>query len=404
MTLFKKINIVFLVSTIFVSSEVLAIDINKSMSMRNTYFDLDEVIQLVSVLDEVKKNNSLKFRGNTENFFSKHADGIVAIFTEDGTGSGAVIDKNGLVVTNWHVVEENTEVNVVFKPPVGTKAVPSAIHKADVILVDKTRDLALLKPLYPPKNITFLEFDSNYEFNDDYLVSQEAHCIGHPEGYTWTYTKGIISQIRSQEQWSYYTDKLSSNLELSESEIDKELEASIWHIADVLQIDCSINPGNSGGPIMNSKGELLGINSNFIDGSQTINFAIAAHEVQSLLDGDVTEPMSVKEKDQIVAEFLVLEELDYNEDGLIDTLLLDMSGNLIVDAYYIDDDYDKSTGDEYGYDYVLMDQDENDIPEAMIYWEDQAQIEEYDIEQDGVYDILMIDYDQDGEYDLVQRI
>jgi hypothetical protein len=55
MTLFKKINIVFLVSTIFVSSEVLAIDINKSMSMRNTYFDLDEVIQLVSVLDEVQK-------------------------------------------------------------------------------------------------------------------------------------------------------------------------------------------------------------------------------------------------------------------------------------------------------------------------------------------------------------
>jgi S1-C subfamily serine protease len=53
-----------------------------------------------------KKNNSLKFRGNTENFFSKHADSIVAIFTEDGTGSGAVIDKNGLVVTNWHVVEE----------------------------------------------------------------------------------------------------------------------------------------------------------------------------------------------------------------------------------------------------------------------------------------------------------
>jgi S1-C subfamily serine protease len=402
--LYKKINIIFLVATIFVSSEVHAIDINKSMSMRNTYFDLDEVIQLVSVLDEVKKNNSLKFRGNTDNFFSRYADGIVAIFTEDGTGSGAVIDNNGLVVTNWHVVGENTEVSVVFKPTVGSKAVPSAIHKADVILVDKTRDLALLKPLYPPKNITFLEFDSNYKFNDDYLVSQEAHCIGHPEGFTWTYTKGIISQIRSQEQWSYYTDKFSSNLELSESELDKELEASIWHIADVLQIDCSINPGNSGGPIMNSKGELLGINSNFIDGSQTINFAIAAHEVQSLLDGDVTEPMSVKEKDKIVAEFLILEELDYNEDGLIDTLLLDMSGNLIVDAYYIDDDFDKSTGDEYGYDYVLMDQDENDVPEAMIYWEDQTQIEEYDIEQDGVYDILMIDYDQDGEYDLVQRI
>ena len=158
------------------------------------------------------------------------------------------------MLNNLDVGGEKTEVNVVAHPPVGTQAVPSAIHKADVILVDKTRDLALLKPLYPPKNITFLEFDSNYEFNDDYLVSQEAHCIGHPEGYTWTYTKGIISQIRSQEQWSYYTDKLSSNLELSEYEIDKELEASIGHIADVLQIDCSITQGTSVCHIMNENG------------------------------------------------------------------------------------------------------------------------------------------------------
>ncbi len=389
---------------VLIISNANAFEINKLIELRNSNFNLDEVIKLGDILENVHKNNSFKFRGNSENFFSQYADGIVAIFTDEGTGSGVVINDEGYVVTNWHVIEGFDKAKVVFRPPIGAKAVPTAVHKADVLIIDETRDLALLKPLYPPKNITYIKFPKDYEFTDEYLVSQEAHCIGHPEGFRWTYTKGIVSQIRGQEQWSYYTDKITSEAALSEKELDEELSKSIWHIADVLQVDCSINPGNSGGPIMNYKGELLGINSNFVEGSQTLNFAIALHEVQSFLDGDIIEPISVKEKKSIVAEFKILERLDYNEDGLVDTLFMDLNQNLIVDAYYIDDDFDVSTGNEYGFDYVLLDADENEIPEAKIYWEDKTQFEEYDIEQDGEFDILMIDYDEDGEYDLVQRL
>lgn len=397
----QKIFLILL-AYLFTTSFVSAFDINKSLEKR--VVDVDEILEIADVLDEVHKNNSMKFRGNTSNFFAKYADGIVAIFTDGGTGSGVVINDEGHVVTNWHVIEGFDVAKVVFKPPVGAKAVPTAIHKADIIMIDETRDLALLKPLYPPKNITYIKFPKDYEFTDDYLVSQEAHCIGHPEGFRWTYTKGIVSQIRGQEQWSYYTDKISSGATLSNDELDQELSKSIWHIADVLQVDCSINPGNSGGPIMNFKGELLGINSNFIEGSQTLNFAIALHEVQSFLDGNIIEPISVKEKEEIIAEFSVLEELDFNEDGLIDTILMDLNGNLIVDTYYVDDDFDISTGDEGGFDYVLLDSDENEIPEARIYWDGTTQYEEYDIEQDGEFDVLMIDYNEDGEYDSIQKI
>tara|TARA_B100001093_G_scaffold493938_1_gene536742 strand:+ start:1995 stop:3200 length:1206 start_codon:yes stop_codon:yes gene_type:complete len=380
-----------------------AIDINQSLEQRNSFFNLEEILLLDTILDDVNKNNSSKYRENEETFFSKYGDGVVAIFSADATGSGVVIDKEGLVITNWHVIEGNSDVSIVFKPPVGSKAVPSAIHKAQVIKIDKTRDLALLRPLYPPKNINYIKFPNDYEFSEDYLVSQEAHCIGHPNGFRWTYTRGIISQIRSNEQWSYYTDKIALNEELSASQLEKELEKSVWHISDVLQVDCSINPGNSGGPIMNSSGELLGINTNTVPGSQTLNFSIALHEVRSFLEGDIIKPITAAKKNELTEEATVLEEIDYNDDGIIDTLKIDFSGNLVVDAYYIDDDYDRTTGID-GFDYVLLDYDENNIPESRVYWVENSQYEEFDIEQDGVYDVLMIDHNQDGEYEIVRKI
>ena len=399
----KKIIIIFILFCF--SENVLAIDINKSISLRNQFFDLEETLKLVSVLDNVYKNNSFKFRSSgKETFFSKYADGIVAIFTDNSNGSGAVINEEGYAVTNWHVIEGFDEVSVVFKPPSGSAVTPTAIHKAEVIMIDKERDLALLKPLFPPKNLTVLKIPNDFEFTENYLISNDAHCIGHPQGYSWSYTKGIVSQIRPKEQWSYYTEKIQSGDNLTSEEENYELENSIWHIADVIQIDCSINPGNSGGPLLNSNGELLGINSNYEVGSQNLNFAIAANEVKSFLNGEIYEPITALEYQEITKEPTILKEIDYNEDGNIDTYWMDYSGNFIADTYLIDEDFNINTGDEYGIDFVLIDDDENDIYEAKWYWEDETKYEEFDIEQDGTFDIIMIDYDSDGNYDVIKRI
>mgnify|MGYP002844854268 FL=1 len=99
---------------------------------------------------------------------------------------------------------------------------------------------------------------------------------------------------------------------LSVSEIESEKDKSIWHIADVIQIDCSISPGNSGGPLLNEKGEILGINSNGIDGI-LLNFAIAANEVQTFLSGDIVDPITVKEFEEITLEPVILDEINISK-------------------------------------------------------------------------------------------
>ena len=393
----KKILILLFFST----SNLFAIDIYDALSAKRNFHDLEQINQHLSILKNIDKKNTLTFRGaGKENFFINYADGVVAVFTDNGSGSGVVINDKSHIVTNWHVVEDFNEVDVVFKPPVGTKAVPSSIHKSRVLAVDKSRDLALIEPLYPPKNFLKLDFPNDFEFSEEYLVSKEAHCIGHPKGYNWTYTKGIISQIRDQEQWTYYADELFEDLSESEKEIEES--KAIWHIADVIQIDCSIASGNSGGPLLNDKGEILGINSNGYDGV-LLNFAVAANEVQAFLSGDIDEPITVKEFDETTVEPIILEELDLDGDGTVDTTILDMSGNLIADTYLINEDNDMNTGSD-GIDYVLIDIDENDLPESQIYWVDDIMYEEYDIEQDGIFDVIMIDYDDDGNYDTISRI
>ena len=397
-SMFEKILFLLL----FLTSSVFGSEIYDRLSSKKTFRDLDQISLHLEILKNIDKKNTLTFRGaGKENFFTSYADAVVAVFTENGSGSGVVINDKAHVVTNWHVVEDFSEVDVVFKPPVGSKAVPSSIHRSRVLAVDKNRDLALIEPLYPPSNFLQLDFPEDFEFTEEYLVSKEAHCIGHPSGYNWTYTKGIISQIRAQDQWSYYTDELLAE-NLSVSEIESEKDKSIWHIADVIQIDCSISPGNSGGPLLNEKGEILGINSNGIDGI-LLNFAIAANEVQTFLSGDIVDPITVKEFEEITLEPVILDEIDLDGDGIIDTTIFDMNGNLLPDTYFINEDNNMTTGVD-GVDYVLIDDDENDLPETQIYWVDDVMYEEYDIEQDGIFDVLMIDYDDDGNYDEISRI
>ena len=120
------------------------------------------IISDFDLLESIFRTNTLKFRGSSkDNFFTKHADSVVAIYTDTGMGSGAIINKDGFIVTNYHVTGNNEKVRVVFKPKNGVKAVPTSIHEADVISIDPTRDLALVKPLFPPKNFKPVSFSIN---------------------------------------------------------------------------------------------------------------------------------------------------------------------------------------------------------------------------------------------------
>ena len=103
-------------------------------------------------------------------------------------------------------------------------------------------------------------------------VGADVHAIGHPAGEAWTYTKGIVSQIRPGYEW--------------------QPKASVKHVADVIQTQTPINPGNSGGPLISDDGRLIGVNSFKKDG-EALNFAVSIGEVEKFLkaaDGGAFEP------------------------------------------------------------------------------------------------------------------
>ena len=143
-----------------------------------------------------------------------------------GTGSGFVWDNNGNIVTNFHVIQ--------------------GADKAQVTLADQTSYEAELVGVAPEKDLAVLRIDAPIEKlspisvgkSDNLLVGQSVYAIGNPFGLDQTLTTGIISALGRE---------INSVANIP--------------IRDVIQTDAAINPGNSGGPLLNSSGELIGVNT-----------------------------------------------------------------------------------------------------------------------------------------------
>jgi len=175
--------------------------------------------------------------------------------TSSGLGSGFVIDKEGHIVTNYHVVDGADEVEVHF--PSGLKVF------GEVVGVDLDSDLAVIKvdvdqdQLYP-----LIIGDS-----DQLRVGQTVVAIGNPYGLTGTMTLGIVSA----------RGRTLESIRQTES-------GSFFSAGDLIQTDANINPGNSGGPLLNLNGEVIGINraiqtsGNITNYSNTgIGFAVSSN-------------------------------------------------------------------------------------------------------------------------------
>ena len=170
---------------------------------------------------------------------------------QEGQGSGFILNKEGLILTNNHVIDNAQRVEVTL--------FDKHKYKAQVVTVDKGHDLALLKidaPNLVPATLA--------ETSTGLTVGQYVYAIGNPFGLSGTMTRGIISAIRPVRS-------PAGNL-----------------IDDAIQTDASVNPGNSGGPLLNSKGEVIGITtmiaSNGADQSSGIGFAIPINTAKAVLD------------------------------------------------------------------------------------------------------------------------
>ena len=155
-----------------------------------------------------------------------YSDGIVV-----GQGSGFLFDDQGHILTNYHVVENASQIEVVF--PSGFRA------KGDLIGTDLDSDIAVVEVIIPDANLKPLSLGSSSEVK----VGQYVVAIGNPYGLSGTMTVGIVSA----------RGRLLDSLRAAPS-------GGFFTAPDLIQTDAAINPGNSGGPLLNMNGEVIGIN------------------------------------------------------------------------------------------------------------------------------------------------
>jgi S1-C subfamily serine protease len=169
---------------------------------------------------------------------------------QQGQGSGFVLTKDGLILTNNHVIGNAQRVEAALSD--------KHKYKAKVLARDPNHDLALIKIDAP--NLTPVTLADSRGL----MVGQRVYAIGNPFGLDGTMTRGIISAIRSVRS------------------------PNGAPIEDAIQTDAAVNPGNSGGPLLNSRGEVIGITtmiaSNGADQSSGIGFAIPINTARAILD------------------------------------------------------------------------------------------------------------------------
>ncbi len=173
-----------------------------------------------------------------------------SVYPRKGAGSGTIIDASGYILTNYHVIEDATEIMVTLHD--GSR------YKASFVGADPENDIAIIKikPDRPLKPVRLGD-------SDGLQVGQEVFAIGNPFGLNSTLTRGIISALGRP---------LTTE--------------SGMVIENVIQTDAPINPGNSGGPLLNTSGEMIGINTAIFTpsgGSVGIGFAIPVNTAKELI-------------------------------------------------------------------------------------------------------------------------
>ena len=173
---------------------------------------------------------------------------------QQSLGSGFVIDKTGHIVTNYHVVQGAGKINVSFSNGASTKAT--------VVGVDPSSDLAVLKVDASSRALTPLQLGNS----DDMRVGDPVVAIGNPFGLDRTVTAGIVSAIQ------------------------RAITAPNGYTIDhVIQTDAAINHGNSGGPLLNRRGQVIGVNAQIETGGSGnsgnvgVGFAIPSNTVENVI-------------------------------------------------------------------------------------------------------------------------
>jgi S1-C subfamily serine protease len=209
-------------------------------------------------LDSEEQNNISVYRKNLPSVVNVTSramtfDFFYGLVPQEGQGSGFVIDKEGHILTNYHVIADARQVEVTMHN--------RKKYKATVIGTDPPHDLAVIQIKAPDLIPAVLGDSRNLQ------VGQKVYAIGNPFGLAGTMTRGIVSSIRPVR------------------------EPNGAMIDEAIQTDAAINPGNSGGPLMNWHGEVIGINTMILSNanqSAGIGFAIPINTAKAVLNDLMT--------------------------------------------------------------------------------------------------------------------
>ena len=189
--------------------------------------------------------------GTVKQLTQRFGEGVVLIATPSATGSGFLISSDGYIITNAHVIEDETKVSVTFLRRIGEQFKREKIEEVEIIATNPFLDLALLRAKLPEgyqPPVTYLS-DS-----DDAREGDAVFAIGNPRGLEQSISEGIISRRNRADEGLVY-----------------------------FQTTTQINPGNSGGPLFNLRGEVIGVTNMKIMGGEGLGFAIPTRYVIDFL-------------------------------------------------------------------------------------------------------------------------
>jgi serine protease Do len=201
---------------------------------------------LYNVLDRATPEQSVR------DLVHQIGEAVVQVRTPGGLGSGFIINQDGFLMTNFHVIEGETQISVDVYLKRDGQLTPRTYKQVRIVAINKFGDLALLKidDKDAPK-FTYVPLGSS----DSMAVGEHVFAIGSPLGLERTVTEGILSTKTREFQGELY-----------------------------LQTTAQINPGNSGGPLFNLRGEVVGITNMKITFGEGLGFAIPVEAVKYFLD------------------------------------------------------------------------------------------------------------------------
>jgi|TARA_B100001964_G_C14253556_1_gene611150 S1-C subfamily serine protease len=380
-------------------------------------YDSIELYLMSTAGKKVKKEGRITYRSGSVDIYEKNANSVVYIGNTQGNsmGTGFVIGKNWnkvtniasekyLILTNWHVIDGAKKVQIWLKPDELEKMdervlVYEPSFTGGIVKSNSRKDLALIEVDGFPKNIGSVKFGKI----EDVPIGSTVYSIGHPEGQTWTFNSGMVTQIRPNYQWRYNNST---------------------HRANIIQHEVPTNPGNSGGPLFNEKGLMVGVNSFLKGNAQLINFSVAIDEVEKFLKEKVNKnkgkskyikkkkkPTYITRKSKDKKTSSQGEEIkktypnaipgDVNDNGIEDVWYIDDDKNGKIDTAFVDHDEDGiieaimiDDNENKYFEIITLDNDLNGYPDLLYI----------DRDEDGEDDVVAYDYDEDGEWDKYERL